>query len=93
MAYFMHPAGTGENFFQSAAAGHFSNILRKIADNKSGIYLNFALIWFLIASYQAKNRGFAGSIRTYQADFIAGSYEKTGVLKKNTISKGYFDVC
>ncbi len=84
-------AGTGENLVKGAAARHFADILRKIADNRARIHRDGARIVFFLAGDYPEERGLARAVRTDKADPVAGTDQKIGVVQDDAVPVGDAD--
>ncbi len=65
-----HRAGAVHHLGHSAAARHLAHVLAEVADGNAAIDGHLAFIGMLLARDHAEERGFAGPVRTDEADLL-----------------------
>jgi hypothetical protein len=58
-------------FLHDAAAGHLTHVLTEVADGETAIGHDLTAVRLFLPDDQTKHRGFAGTVRSHETDFLA----------------------
>ncbi len=84
--------GPGKHLLQGGASRHLPGLLGKIADDRSAVDRNGALIRSLRPGDEPEKRRLARAVRTYEPDLLPVIYLKSAVPEQGPAAAGHADI-